>query len=309
MNKFPSHLFIETDVALTHLSTFRIGGKARYLIRATYPDDLVNVTTWAKSCGIPFRIFAGGSNIVFPDEGMDGLLIQVTGGNIVHQGENIIADAGIVLGDVIKLAISKGLSRLESLSGIPGTVGGAVVGNAGAYGHSVSEAVETVEVWDGKKIVLIAATDCRFSYRESIFKHKDYVVLRVHLIFHKADSGKLNDIYRNIISQREKKYKPGLKCPGSFFKNVLVKSLNREILDRVDTRKIIDGKLPAGYLLDSVGARGSRIGGIEIAATHGNLFVNTGRGTAKDVKKLAQVLKNKVWKKFGITLEEEIRYF
>lgn len=114
---------------------------------------------------------------------------------------------------------------------------------------------------------------------------------------------------REIIQMREKKYKPGIRCPGSFFKNVLVKDVSKKSLALVDASKIIDGKIPAGWLLEQVGAKRMREGGVYIADFHGNLLVNDGKGTEKDVRKLARKLKEMVKAKFGIELEEEIRYF
>jgi UDP-N-acetylmuramate dehydrogenase len=108
---------------------------------------------------------------------------------------------------------------------------------------------------------------------------------------------------------RLEKYKPNLKCPGSFFKNILVEDLTKKILKNIDESKIVEGKIPAGYLLELVGAKGMRSGGVEIASFHGNLFINKGGGTAKDVMRLARLLKTRVKKKFDINLEEEIRYF
>ena len=119
----------------------------------------------------------------------------------------------------------------------------------------------------------------------------------------------LEKISYDIIKTRLKKYKLGLRCPGSFFKNVLVKEVSEKSLKLISQNKIIEGKIPAGYLLEEVGAKGMRVGGIQIADFHGNLFINTGLAKAVDVKKLAKILKNRVKKKFGIVLEEEIRYF
>jgi len=213
------------------------------------------------------------------------------------------------LADVIGQAIRRGLRGLETLSGIPGTIGGAVVGNAGAYGHSISELVDRVEIWDGREHRILSRSECAFEYRESVFKKEPFVLLRAFLRFRRGDARKLQRASREIIALREKKYRPGLRCPGSFFKNVLVKSLTPESLDRIDRRKIIDGKIPAGYLLEAVGAKGMRAGGIVIARFHGNLFINQGGGTACDVRALARELKNKVKRRFGIQLEEEVRYF
>ena len=120
---------------------------------------------------------------------------------------------------------------------------------------------------------------------------------------------KLKKISVEIIRLRELKYKSGLKCPGSFFKNIPVADASASLLSKIDHSVIKGGKIPAGYLLESVGAKRIRIGGIKVADYHGNLFINDGKGTFADVKKLAKILKERVKRKYGITLEEEIRYF
>ena len=297
------------DVPLAPLSTFNIGGDAKYFIQVSHEDNLISAINWAKIRNISYKIFAGGSNVVFPDEGLDCLVIQLFGGNIEIKENIIFSDCGVILMDVINKSILQGLSGLESLSGIPGTVGGAIVGNAGAYGHEIGEVVETVEVWDGSKKLLLSKNECEFGYRESIFKTKPYIILQATFKFAKGDSQKLQEYSKHIIKIRENKYKPGLKCPGSFFKNILEKDLTTEQFAKINRSKIIYGKLPAGYLLEEVGAKGMRVGDIEIANFHGNLFINRGNGKGADVKKLAFILKEKVKDRFGISLVEEIRYF
>jgi UDP-N-acetylmuramate dehydrogenase len=310
-------MVIKNNVSLASLSTFRIGGKAEYFCAVKNFDELIKAIKWAREKKIPWQVFAGGSNIVFPDGKLKGLLIQIKNGLIRADRGNkrlITVDAGVLLADVIKKSISLGWRGLETLSGIPGTVGGAIVGNAGAYGHSISEVVQKVEILDEKlKPRWFTKAQCKFAYRESIFKHRLYIVLRAVMKFEKGNKKALQKISRDIIKIRLKRYKPELKCPGSFFKNVVISRIKRNtranLTNKIDKKKIIDGKIPAGYLLEQVGAKGMRIGGIEIAKFHGNLFINRGDATARDVKRLAKLLKGRVYRKFGIKLEEEIRYF
>lgn len=300
---------IQQDIPLSTVSTFGIGGLAKQLVVVSSPEQLIEVVAWAKKNHHAFKIFAGGSNIVFPDEGLDVLLIRYLGGEIDSTDTRLIVDCGVALMDTITQAMSQSLAGLESLSGIPGTVGGAIVGNAGAYGHSISEVVHRVEIFQDDKRVWIEKDDCHFSYRQSIFKMKPFILLRAELQFSQEDREALQEKSQQIITMRLSKYHPGLKCPGSFFKNVLVNDVESSSLAKIDTTKIIDGKIPTGYLLTEVGARGMKVGDIEIADFHGNLFINRGNGTAKDVKQLAQILKDKVKQRFSINLEEEIRYF
>lgn len=306
---------IKKEVLLSRLSTFKIGGKAQYFVLVRNPDNLIKAVKWARNRKIPWRVFAGGSNVVFSDKGVSGLTIRFFGGRILKaSNRTILADAGIPLRKIVEKSISLGWQGLETLSGIPGTLGGATVGNAGAYGHSISEVIKRVEVWDpgdgmeGRR-KWIKKEDCDFAYRESIFKHKPCLVLRVEMGFKRGNRKTLQEISRKIIGIRRRKYKPGLRCPGSFFKNILVKEISRKSAKLIDPSKIIEGKIPTGYLLEEVRAKGMRSGGIEIADFHGNLFFNRGDGTAGDVKRLAKALKKKVKDRFGIELKEEIRYF
>ncbi len=297
------------NIALAPLSTFRIGGRVEYFCSVKSPEDLIEAVKEVKNRGLTYKVFAAGSNIVFPDKKLKGVLIRITGGRIRNDKNKFTVDAGVLLSEVIKKSIARGLKGLETLSGIPGTLGGAIVGNAGAYGHSISEVVEKVEIWDGKRKRWLENKDCHFSYRESIFKKRPYLLLRAVLKFKKGNPKVLKKTSKNIIKLRLKKYRPGLRCAGSFFKNVLVAEASKKTLLKIDKSKIIEGKIPTGYLLEEVDAKGMQVGGIQIADFHGNLFINKGNGKASDVKKLARILKNRVRRKFGIKLEEEIRYF
>ncbi len=293
---------------LAPLSTFGIGGRCERFVLAETPEKFVSIAEWARKNDMRLNVFAGGSNVVFPDKELKGLTLRFLGGKMSFDGNECIADGGVLLGEVIKKSLWRGLQGLETLSGIPGTIGGAVVGNAGAYGHSISEVVKSVEVWDGKKRRWIPKDECDFNYRSSVFKRRPFLVLRVRLGLKKGEASVLRKISKGIAEVREKKYKPGLKCPGSFFKNVLVQDVSRRSLAKVDKTKIIEGKIPAGYLLEEVGSKGMRVGGIEIAKFHGNLLINKGGAKSSDVKKLADILRGKVRRKFGIRLEEEVRY-
>ncbi|MBI4067242.1 UDP-N-acetylmuramate dehydrogenase [Candidatus Gottesmanbacteria bacterium] len=315
-----NNLNILDNVSLAPLSTFYIGGLAKEYIKVESPEKLVEIVGWVRENNKPFKVFAGGSNVVFPDEGVESLVIQVLGGSIKVEGERMVVDAGVLLSDVVSKSISLGFSGLESLSGIPGTVGGAIVGNAGAYGHAIREVVDKVEIVEAEKKEVekgregsrsrwMSDSECKFSYRESVFKHKPYLILRAVLKFEQGNREELERISKEIIKKREVKYHPGIRCPGSFFKNIIAADLSREQLKNIDKSKIVYGKVPAGYLLEEVGTKGMRVGGIEIASYHGNLFVNKGEGRASDVKTLAKILKEKVRNRFGIALEEEIRYF
>jgi UDP-N-acetylmuramate dehydrogenase len=302
-------MLIQENILLSTYSTFKIGGPAKYFVKVSTSADILSAIAWAREKKIAYRIVAGGSNIVFPDEGIDGLIIHVSGNEVTLKENTLTAQAGVLLAKVIETAIEEGKSGLEQLSGIPGTIGGAVVGNAGAYGRNIGEVVERIEIFNGEVSRWIQKDECHFSYRHSIFKENPYLVLQVVLTLSAGKKEDLKKLSQEIIKIREKKYKPGLACPGSFFKNIITSNISPTVLKRIDTSKIIAGKIPAGYLLQEIGAPGMRKGGIAVADFHGNLLFNIGHGTAKEVKELAQELKERVKARFGILLEEEVRYF
>ncbi len=308
-NVFPE---VERKVFLAPFTTFDIGGIAPWFILVEDGQELVRVVQKAEAHKIPYYIFAGGSNVVFPDKSPKKLFICFRTSRfnrINHKVEvnQIEIEAGLPLSLLIKLGIKSSLQGLESLSGIPGTVGGAIYGNAGAYGQSIGDTLEEVLIWDGKNIKWITKEDCRFTYRSSIFKKKDWLILSARFVLTNGDKKELQQRSRQIISIRNKKYVPGLKCPGSFFKNVLVKNVSKVVLKNIPPEKIIEGKIPAGFLLEVVGAKNSRQGQIFIPDFHGNLLINEGGGRASDVVKLANKLKKKVKDKFNINLEAEVQ--
>jgi len=307
---------IKKNVLLAEYSNFHIGGVAKKLITASSADDLVSALNNLKKNNETYKIFAGGTNVVFPDEGIADTLVRMWGGDIKVDKNNLflIADAGVKLAALVDKAIELGWIGLENLSGIPGTVGGAVYGNAGAYGTELKDVVDSVEIYDQGARKWLNNDDCQFAYRTSIFKSQEpgsrQVILRVKLkLASKGSSKEMESKSQDIIKTREEKYPKELMCPGSFFKNLLADKLTRKQLKNISSDKIKHGKVPAGYLLEDVGAKGKSVGDIKVAPYHANLICNEGHGTASQVKKLAEELRQLVLDKFGIRLEEEVRYF
>lgn len=299
---------IEKNKTLKNLSTFCIGGNVEYFCVAKNENEIFEAVRFAEGKNIPWRVIGGGSNILFPNKKIKGLLIQIKGGIIKNNGNEISVFAGTPLNAVVSYSLKKGLCGLESLTAIPGSVGGAIYGNAGAYGRCIGQFVSFIEVFEDGKKKVISKKSCEFGYRDSIFKKRNWVITQIFLKLKKGDVSAASRIAKKINLERKKKYPSTLKCPGSFFKNPLLSEISVMAVKKIDPEKIIDGKIPAGYLLESVGAKGLQIGGIKIADYHGNLFINTGNATAADVYRISKILKNKVQRKFGITLHEEIQF-
>lgn len=289
-------------------TTIKIGGPARLFVYVRSEKDLRRSVKAAIDYKVPFLIIGGGSNLLVSDQGFDGLIInnKIEGVNVVDG--KVRVKSGTNLQRFINFLIEKGFSGMEKMSGIPGTVGGAIYGNAGAYGQTISDHLLGVKVFDGKESLWFSKEKCKFNYRESRFKKNKLILLETEFLFEKGDKKSLRKNARKILELRKKKYPKGLACPGSFFKNILAKSLPTNILKRIPDNKIIHGKISAGYLLEAVGAKGKRKGKIKIANYHGNLFLNKGNGTASDFLRLADFYKEKVKKKFNIELEPEVHF-
>lgn len=304
---------LQENISLANHTTFRIGGPARYFFIAKNNDEIIRAVQSAKEENIPFYIMGGGSNLLVNDEGFDGLVIKISNNQYSISNGKIIAEAGVSLIKIIMETAKNGYSGLEWGFGIPGTIGGAVFGNAGAYGHSISESVEKVKILNDKfQVSSYKFQDCQFGYRNSIFKKKDEIILEVTLKLEKGDREESQQVIKKIVSERKGKIPP-YPSAGSVFKNYEVKSKNCKedtLIKSFSTllAKVKGDKIPTGYLIEQCGLKGKQIGRAKIADEHANFIVNLGGAKAKDVVALINLCKEKVEEKFGIELKEEIRY-
>ncbi|MBI4050057.1 MAG: UDP-N-acetylmuramate dehydrogenase [Candidatus Doudnabacteria bacterium] len=304
-------LKIRKNYQLKKLTTMAVGGPARYFVAIKREKELLEALKWAKTRHLPVYVVGEGSNLIPSDRGFPGLIIQNQIKRFKRQGNRVEVGAGNNLLQLILRLNKLGLAGLERMAGIPGTVGAAIYGCAGAYGQEIKDTIVSVRVWDGKKNRSLSKQECKFTYRNSIFKkHKAWIITAVVLKLRKGD--RLAQISRNIIKLRERKYPPALKCPGSFFKNIKLSELSaqkrRKLIEAVGRGKIKYGKLPSAALLEAVGAKEIGEGAIKVARHHANLIFNANGGTAAEIKKLAGRLKRLVRKKFSVKLEEEVRY-
>ena len=294
------------NVSLAELTTIRIGGVADWLTRVSTVEQLASAVAWARERQIPYLFLGGGSNILFSDSGYRGLVIRNRFLGFDRYGDEVEVAGGENLGEVIQRLNAMQLAGLECMYGIPGTVAGAIVGNAGAYGQEIKDCLVEVQTWSVDGIQSWTPREMQFRYRHSILKERrDLFVLgcRLKLSRSVADlAGKSAE----ILSKRQVKYPPHLRCPGSFFKNILVSDLSPEVLARIPERFIQFGKIPAGALLEAVGAKGASRGDALIADYHGNLFINRRLASSRDVLALANEYAEKVWERFHVRLEPEI---
>lgn len=298
-----------------------MGGEARFFGVAKTAEDLLTALDFAKKKRLPWYVVGEGSNLIVPDRGYPGVVIQnqiqrfdLSSTPVLPKRTRVTVGAGNNLFQFVFKLGRMGLDGMEKMAGIPGTVGGAIYGCAGAYGQEIKDRLLSVTYFDGKEFKNLTRKQARFGYRESIFKrHNNWVVTEAVFEFEAEGKPGLLRESREIVRLRSRKYKPGLKCPGSFFKNIKIDDIKsprarNAFLKLIPTSKVIHGKVPTGYLLEEVGAKKMKQGGVRVAAHHGNLIYNIGRGRARDVRALASRLKALVKNKFGITIEEEVRY-
>jgi UDP-N-acetylmuramate dehydrogenase len=300
---------VSAGIPLSRYTRFAIGGPADLFAETSDEAAFIAAIEAARSSGMPVMITGGGTNLIVSDEGFRGLVLRFVADTLTASGECVTAASGAVLQDLVDFANQRGLRGLETLAGIPGWAGAAVYGNAGAYGHSISERVAAVRFYDGSAIRVLDNAQCEFRYRESIFKrHKDWIVFSTSLRLSPADAAELQRTSADILTVRNQKFPPTMKCAGSIFKNFLVRELPPEVAIAVPASVVREGKIPAAWFLEQVGAKGMRIGGIQVADYHANLIYNAGEGTARELRAVIAELKGRVRERFGIEVEEEVQY-
>ncbi len=286
---------IQRNVSLAKWTTFCIGGRAEFFYTAKSKEALIKAVLAAEKIKAPFFVLGGGSKLLVSDEGFKGIVIKLQNTKYKLQNTKIIAEAGVMLGVLVNVSAKTGLSGFEWAAGIPGTVGGALRGNAGAFGGEMKDAVREVETYNIKKESreIFKNKDCCFGYRNSIFKQeKNLVILSAVIELRKGDKGKIKKEIREHLNYRKEKHPLNFPSAGSIFKNVKPKNA-REI--------------PAAWLIDKCGLKGRRIGSAKISEKHTNFIVNLGNAKSYDVKKLINLAKRKVKNKFKIELKEEIQ--
>jgi UDP-N-acetylmuramate dehydrogenase len=303
------NLTVLTDAPLSRYTRFGIGGPADIYAETESVDAFVAALTSARASGWPVMVIGGGTNLIVSGDGFRGVVLRYRASLLTADGTRVSADAGAVLQDLVDFTVDRGLQGLETLAGIPGSVGAAVYGNAGAYGHSISERVVSVRFYDGRAVRVFDNAACEFRYRESIFKgHKEWIVFSTELLLDAADAAMLRKTADDIVKIRSEKFPVTMKCAGSIFKNLLLNQLPQIVAQQVPATAVREGKVPAAWFLEQAGAKGMQRGDIRVATYHANLIYNAGAGTAADLYSLIQELKRRVRERFGIEIEEEVQY-
>ena len=282
------HILKENDPLSAH-STMRVGGPAALAAFPTGSAELSALIQRAKEASVRYIIVGNASNILFSDDGFDGLAIFTTAmRRVVWNGARVTAECGASLTGLAAAATKRGLSGLEFAFGIPGTVGGAVYMNAGAYGSQVSAVLTSSEYLQGNTVLTRTAEEHGFGYRTSIYRSTDDIILSAEFTLTPGDPEEIAaKAAKNMESRRSKQ---PLEFPnaGSVFKRP-------------------EGAFP-GALIEEAGLKGLRIGGAEISEKHANFIVNRGNATASDILRLEETVQKEVYKRSGILLETEIIY-
>lgn len=333
---------IETNVSLSNYTTMRLGGPASFLAHVTNVDELNTVVTNAKRLNQKYYVIGGGSNIIAHDEGFDGVIIrnEIKGFEVLSDNDNIVtikAGAGEILDDVVRRTVEMGLSGIEALSAIPGTIGATPVQNVGAYGQEISDTLVSLEAYDttSGEIVRIERDDCGFGYRDSIFRSSSkgrYIITSVTLALQKSapqppfyaslqtylDQNNINpdsvQVIRDaVIAIRATKLPDPTKIAntGSFFKNALIESWQLDDLRRrfpdmpayeMENRHY---KVPSGWLIDAAELKGSEMYGMEVYRDNALVLVNRSATSYDQLSQAREEIISTVRDMFQIKLEQE----
>ncbi|MGC9049074.1 MAG: UDP-N-acetylmuramate dehydrogenase [Patescibacteria group bacterium] len=305
-----SNLKILENVILVPYTTLKIGGPAKYFFEAKSKNDIIDAIRWAKEKSVNYFILGGGSNILISDAGFNGLVIKIQDSRFKIQDSKIVVGAGLDLARLVQIATENSLTGLEWAAGIPGTVGGAIRGNAGAMGQSMSEIIKQVDVLvDNEKIEQWDNKQCQFGYRDSVFKQNpNLIILSAEIQLEKGDKQEIQKKIEKYLEKR--KSQPIEPSAGCVFKNIEVDKLSDypKLCQKYPEIKgaVKNEKLSAGWLIEQCDLKGKQIGQAKISEKHANFIVNLGGAKAEDVLILISLIKQRVRNKFGIQLQEEI---
>lgn len=284
-NIFRGHVALNEP--LNKYTSFRIGGPADYYLEPLDKDDTVRLILYLHQHQIPFTVIGNGSNLLVSDDGIRGAVINFESGlnNVFLEGDVIVAEAGVRLARFVEFCIQHERKGVEMLAGIPGTIGGAVMMNAGAYGGEISDYLEEVEVLREGQVIKVKKSESGFSYRRSGFQRD--VILSASFQMPTGDKAEMIRIRRELLVKRNQTQPLNMPNSGSVFKN--------------------PQSARAAKLIDEAGLKGTRRGKAMISDRHGNFIVNTGGASANDVLELMRLAKATVKNRFNIMLEPEVK--
>ncbi len=304
----------EEHVSLARYSYYKIGGPARYFYRPNNVEQLVEGVETAGRMGLPIFVLAGATNLLIHDQGFAGLVLKPEVLGIARSGYALEVGAGVLMSDLLEFTAQHGLAGLEWAGGLPGTLGGAIRGNAGAFKGEIKDAVVAVTsvATDAPYINLRTRTgvECEFGYRNSVFKRvaRKEIIIGATLAMSPGDPAVIRRAINEKIAYRTLRHPLEYPNIGSIFKNVDWRAVPLEHQESLRTHLKTDPfpVIPVAHLISQVGLRGVANGGVMISPKHPNFIVNVLNGRAAEVRGLIQLVKESVGEKFGIQLEEEV---
>lgn len=311
------------NVLLKNYTTFKIGGPAKYFCEVKTKKDLSAATKTAKKFDLPFFILGRGSKLLVSDRGFEGLVIRIQNSKFKIQSCNsefkITCGAGVSLGNLVSQSFKIGATGWEWAAGIPGTIGGAIYGNTGAFNGAIADIVKEVEIFDLKnnKFKILRKKDCKFGYKDSVFKkNKNLVIWSAMINLKKGNRKEIGQKIKNFLKTKNQNQPLDYPSAGCVFKNPKIsnfKKIKQEMRNKI-FEDIKSGRLtvknniiPAGYLIEMAGLKGEITGGAKISQKHSNFIINFKNAKAEDVTRLIKIIKEKIKNSFGILLKEEIQ--
>ena len=319
----------QENVLLSQHSNYKIGGPARYFVLAHSVEEITDSVALAKVKKLPILVLGGGTNILFSDAGFDGLVIKPYLKTIKRDGNLVRVGAGATVAELLDFTVANKLSGLEWAGGLPGSVGGAIWGNAGAFGGETKDRlidVTSLDISGDMPVVHIRKNkEVSFGYRSSIFKEQQAAPAGASLAqstgreiilsaTFELKEGEPTDIQK--IIDEKKQYRTSrqpLEYPniGSIFKNVDVKKVPKEVVEQFKHKIKLDPfpVLPTAVLNDAAGLKGLRVGGAMVSPKHPNFIVNVDNATEKDVKAVIELVMKEIHLRYGIELEREVIFW
>jgi len=303
---------IKKDVPLKNYTTFKVGGPAKYFFIAKSREDLATATTMAKGLNLPIFILSGGSNILVSDKGFKGLVIKIEISGMEICGDKVSVGAGVALPKFASAVSKEGFAGFEWATGVPGTVGGAIYGNAQAFGTKISDSVESVEVFDMKTSTFkdLTKDHCGFSLKESIFKkNKNLIIVSAVFNSKKGEPSEINRNIRKFLKHRKDRHPIEFPSAGSVFVNPEIKIKNKKLLEKFPELEELNKltAIPSGYFIEKCGLKGKKKGNAQISQKHANFIINLGGAKAKDIAFLMDLAQREVKRVFGVNLKTEIQ--
>lgn len=301
------------NVQLSEYSNYKIGGPARYFFTARNEKSLARALAEAKARKLKVFFMGGATNLLIPDKGFNGLVVQCAFNELKRRGNDIHVGAGVSMARLVRFAAKENLSGLEWAGGLPGTVGGAIRGNAGCFGGETKDSIRSVRSMDAKTLRALdrPRSSCRFGYRSSVYKEKQggEVVLSAVFRLKKGNGGDIWKVARGNMAWRKERHPLQYPNIGSIFKNIPVKNIPKRWQAELAQNPKLDPfpVVPAARLIARAGLTGKRHGGAMISEKHTNFIVNVRHAKATDVVYLIKFVQREIKRKYGIVMEPEVQ--